>query len=78
MSGVYSAIPSVGCLIVIPVSGWLADFLRARYLSTVVVRKVFTFTGQIQRLFACLLLFVCLLVCHVRLYYTLQLSVVEL
>ena len=76
MSGVYSAIPSVGCLIVIPVSGWLADFLRARDLSTVVVRKVFTFTGQIQRLFACLLF--CLFVCHVRLYYTLQLSVVEL
>ena len=74
MSGVYSAIPSVGCLIVIPASGWLADFLRARYLSTVVVRKAFTFTGQIQRLYVC----VCLFVCHVRLYYTLQLSVVEL
>ena len=34
-------------------SGWFADFLRARCLPTVVVRKAFTFIGQTQRLFVC-------------------------
>ena len=41
-------------------SGWFADFLRARCLPTVVVRKAFTFIGQTQRLFVCM--FVCLFV----------------
>ena len=39
-------------------SGWFADFLRARCLSTVVVRKGFTFIGQTQRLYVCLTVFV--------------------
>ena len=50
LSGVYSAIPYT-TLFVVPLCGRLADFLRARYLPTVVVRKAITFIGQIQDLF---------------------------
>ena len=46
LSGVYSAIPYTPTPIVGVLYGKLADLLRARYLSTVVVRKGFTFIGN--------------------------------
>jgi len=46
LSGVYSAIPYTTLPVLVPVSGKVADFLRARYLPTVVVRKGFTFIGD--------------------------------
>ena len=56
LSGVYSAIPYT-TLFAVPLCGRLADFLRARYLSTVVVRKAFTFIGQTQGFVCCWFVF---------------------
>ena len=46
LSGVYSAIPSVVMIFVMPLSGQVADLLRStRYFSTTSVRKIFGATG---------------------------------
>ena len=45
MSGVFLMIPYIVLTIMILVSGVIADFLRARWLSTTVVRKVFITVG---------------------------------
>lgn len=45
MNGIFSAIPYVAYLIIIVASGPLADFLRKKQVSTVIIRKLFTCTG---------------------------------
>ena len=46
LSGVYSAIPSVVMIFVMPLSGQVADHMRStRYFSTTSVRKIFGATG---------------------------------
>ena len=41
MNGVFSAIPFAIESVVVFIAGPLADFIRARYLSTTVTRKLF-------------------------------------
>ena len=45
MSGLFSMIPYILLAILVPISGLLADILRATLLSTTLVRKVFTSVG---------------------------------
>ena len=42
MNGIFSAIPFTFLSVVAILAGPLADFLRSRYLSTTVTRKLFT------------------------------------
>lgn len=44
MNGVFSAIPYAIQSLVVFIASPLADFLRAKYLSTTITRKIFTCT----------------------------------
>ena len=60
MNGVYSAIPYFFLTVTVLSAGQLADFLRARWLSTVAVRKGFT---AISECFVLPFMCVCVCVC---------------
>ena len=45
-NGIYSSLPYLTYFILLPISGWVADYLRQRYLSTATVRKAFTMLGK--------------------------------
>ena len=49
MNGIFSAIPFAFQAVVVIIAGPLADFLRSRYLSTTVTRKLFTSTGELVK-----------------------------
>ncbi len=44
-SGLLSALPHAVMAGVVPIAGYIADFLRTNYLSTTVVRKLFNCCG---------------------------------
>ena len=46
LAGLYSAIPYALLATMVAISGQVADFLRAKCLSTTVVRKIMTITGE--------------------------------
>ena len=50
MNGVFSAIPFTFLSLVTILAGPLADFLRSRYLSTTVTRKLFASTCELDLL----------------------------
>ena len=49
LSGIYSAFPYVFLACVVPAGGFVADMMRLKKVSTIIVRKIMTLSGELNR-----------------------------